>query len=167
MNHGADIFTSVTGKSTIVPFQTWCTGEELLDIFTQVLQAEIETLKTSYSCLESLEENDTKMFALIDVMYAGPGNFKIGTIDEHLERGLTKEDFLSNCTSENDFYVQNPNAFTRRRLMDWYMYSEGKFGHQIYDTDNITDVEKRWEFKSETPFQDLMVDKEGAELVDM
>ena len=47
------------------------------------------------------------------------------------------------------------------------MYSEGKFGVGVYDKSLGKEVKKRYEFTSETPFQDLMRDKEGAKIVDM
>ena len=92
-----------------------------------------------------------------------------GTIDDAINAGreLTLDDFLSNCTSENAFYNQNQDGFTRRRICDWYMYSEGKFGVGVYDKSLGKEVKKRYEFTSETPFQDLMRDKEGAKIVDM
>ena len=166
---GKEIFTKVTGITNIQKLQSFATGEQHLDIYTQELEANMKELRDTYPVLETLDDEDTRMFALMDVMYAGCGNFRIGTIDDKLMAGdlnLTREDFLSNCTSENAFYRQNANGFTRRRLADFYMYTEGYFVHDLYDTQGEK-FEKRWEFKSETPFQDLMVDIEGAELVDM
>ena len=165
---GREIFEKVTGQ-TPVRYETFATGTQLLDIYTQELQLNMDEVRSAYPVTESLDDEDTRLFALMDVMYAGPGNFVIGTIDDKLLAGdleLTKEDFLSNCTGENPFYTQNPNGFTRRRLHDYYMYSKGYFCHDIYDTQG-EEITQRWEFSSETPFQDLMMDKEGAELVDM
>ena len=165
---GKPIFKKVTGQDP-VRYVTFATGEQLLDIYTQELEVNMEELRNSYPITETLDDEDTRLFALIDVMYAGGGNFKIGTIDDKLLAGdldLTKEDFLSNCTNENAFYRQNANAFTRRRLHDYYMYTEGYYCHDIYDTQG-TEITQRWEFKSDTPFQDLMVDEEGAELIDL
>ena len=165
---GKPIFEKVTGK-TPIKGETFCTGTQLLDIYTQELQVNMDEIRKEYPITETLDDEDTRLFALIDVMYAGGDNFKIGTIDDKLLAGdlnLTKEDFLSNCTDENPFYSQNANGFTRRRLHDFYMYSEGYFCHDIYDTQG-TEITQRWDFISDTPFQDLMVDKEGAELVNM
>ena len=166
---GREIFTKVTGITNIQKLQSFATGEQHLDIYTQELEAVMKELRDTYPVLETVDDEDTRMFALMDVMYAGGGNFRIGTIDDKLMAGdlnLTREDFMSNCTSENAFFRQNENGFTRRRLADFYMYTEGYFVHDLYDTQG-EEFEKRWEFKSETPFQDLMVDTEGAELVDM
>ena len=165
----AKIFTEVTGQTSIEMLSTWCTGEQLLDIYTKELQVQVTELKKSYPNLADYEENDPRLFALIDVMYAGSGNFKIGTIDDAINAGreLTKEDFLSNCTSENPFYTQNPEGFTRRRLCDWYMYSEGIFGVGVYNDSLGQEIKQKYEFTSETPFQDLMRDIEGAKIVDM
>ena len=167
---GREIYGKVTGNTNPVPFQSWCTGEQQLDIYTQELQSGIEELKQTFPALEGLdEESDTRIFALLDVSYAGMGNMQIGTIYNKLKSGdlnLTLEDFKSNCTSENAFYRQNANGFTRRRIMDYYMYAEGWFCHNIYDTQG-DEVTERWEFDSETPFQDLMRDMEGAHLVDI
>ena len=163
------IFTEVTGQTSIEMLSTWCTGTQLLDIYRKELEVQAETLRSSYPNLSSLKDDDTRLFGLMDVMYAGAGNFKIGTIDDAINAGreLTLDDFLSNCTSENAFYNQNQDGFTRRRICDWYMYSEGKFGVGVYDKSLGKEVKKRYEFTSETPFQDLMRDKEGAKIVDM
>ena len=167
---GREIYGKVTGNTNPVPFQSWCTGEQQLDIYTQELQSGIEELKQTFPALEGLdEESDTRIFALLDVSYAGMGNMQIGTIYNKLKSGdlnLTLEDFKSNCTDANAFYRQNANGFTRRRIMDYYMYAEGWFCHNIYDTQG-DEVTERWEFDSETPFQDLMRDMEGAHLVDI
>ena len=87
---------------------TWCTGTQLLDIYRKELEVQAETLRSSYPNLSSLKDDDTRLFGLMDVMYAGAGNFKIGTIDDAINAGreLTLDDFLSNCTSENAFYNQ-------------------------------------------------------------
>ncbi len=165
---GRPIFEKVTGQ-TPVRYETFATGEQLLDIYTQELEVNMEEVRKEYPITESLDDEDTRMFALMDVMYAGGNNFKIGTIDDKLLAGdldLTREDFLSNCTNENPFYRQNANGFTRRRLHDFYMYTEGYYCHDIYDTQG-TEITQRWEFNSDTPFQDLMMDEEGAELVDL
>ena len=169
---GRKIFEEVTGKSldgVKGDCSVYCTGEELLDIYMQMLQLIIDELRKEYPVLETLEDNDTRIFGLIDVMYAGSDNFKIGTIAKKLKSGnlnLTKEDFLSNVTEANDFYKQNPEGLKRRRLMDYYIYAEGKYGHNLYGGSGEQILE-RYEFFSESPFQDLMIDVEGAKVVKM
>ena len=102
-------------------------------------------------------------------MYAGSGNFELGTIKGKLQSGdlnLTLEDFLSNAIPANTFYSQNPEGLKRRRAMDYYIYAEGKYCVDCYDkADKGHEMDEMYKFISETPFQDMMIDKDGAEKV--
>ena len=164
------MFIDVTGKTpTDGNCNVFCTGEQLLDIYQQVLESEIQTLKTSFPALADLDDNDTRIFGLIDVQYAGVGNFEIGPMANKLRSGdlnLTLDDFLANATSENTFYSMNPEGLKRRRAMDYYIYAEGKYCCDLYDKKSDgAKMTERYEFFSDTPFQDLMRDTEGAERV--
>ncbi len=173
LTENIEVFKEVTGgKDPTVgagDCSVYCTGEELLDIYQQLLEMEIKTLKDEFPALQDLDDEDTRIFGLIDVMYAGIGNFELGTIAGKLRAGdldLTLDDFLSNAVPANTFYSQNPEGLIRRRAMDYYIYAEGKYGCDLYDKKEMgTEIEERYDIFSETPFQDLMVDKEGAERV--
>ena len=166
------IFKDITGKDPTVGAGNCSVsvpGEQLLDMYQQMLTSEIKGLKETYSALADLEDDDTKLFGLLDVMYAGSKNFQLGPIEGKLKNGdlnLTLQDFLDNAVPENTFYSQNPKGLKRRRAMDYYIYAEGKYCVDCYDkADKGEEMDEMYKFISETPFQDMMIDKDGAEKV--
>ena len=172
LEENVKLFKDITGKDPTVGAgncSVSVTGEQLLDMYQQMLTSEIKALKETYPALANLEDDDTKLFGLLDVMYAGSGNFELGTIKGKIQSGdlnLTLEDFLSNAVPENTFYSQNPEGLKRRRAMDYYIYAEGKYCVDCYDkADKGSEMDEMYKFISETPFQDMMVDKDGAEKV--
>ncbi len=152
-------FVEVTGKSPIIMYDSWCTGEQLLDIYYTELMGEAEFLKNN---LKNVELKDDKLNAMIDVAYAGTGTLQKSGILKIIDAGQTPtmEQFI-NTMRGTWYWSVNPKGCERRRMCDYYMYTEGKYGVGVYNKKD--EIEEYYEFTSETPFQDLMKDINGAE----
>ncbi len=158
---GASIFKNVTGISNIVKYQTWCTGEQLLDIYYQELMQEVEYIQNN---LKKVEPTEQQMFALIDVAYAGKGIMEEKGILKTVDSGKTpsKEEFI-NTLRGTSYWDMNPNGSKRRRMCDYYIYTENKYGVGVYN--NKDKIDECYEFSSNTPFQDLMRNINSAKKV--
>ena len=156
---GEKIFKNVTGIKNIVKYQTWCTGEQLLDIYYQELMQEVEYIQKN---LKKVQPTEQQMFALIDVAYAGKGILEDKNFLQIIDDGKTpsKEDFIETLRG-TPYWERNPDGSRRRRLCDYYIYTENKYGVGVYNHED--EIDKYYEFTSETPFQDLMRNINGAE----
>nr|MCR5186554.1 C39 family peptidase [Clostridia bacterium] len=147
---------------SISKYSTWVKGEDQLDIYTQVLENEGEIVKQQ---LGGIELNDDQLYALIDVMYAGIGYFNKGGFADKIKAGQTptKEDFV-NTIKDTPYWALNANGSKRRRLADYYIYTEGIYPCAIYDEQG-DEFSRQYDWKDDTPFQDLMKDINPADKV--
>ncbi len=152
-------FIEVTGKSPIIMYESWCTGEQMLDIYYKELMGEAEFLKNN---LKNVELKEDKLYAMIDVAYAGTGILLNSHILDIIDDGQTPtmEQFV-NTIRNTSYWDLNAKGCERRRMCDYYIYTEGKYGVGVYNKKD--EIEEYYEFTSETPFQDLMRDINGAE----
>ena len=157
---GLEIFKNVVGVSGVTKYSTWCTGDQLLDIYNQELELEKEKIKNHIS----IDLEDNQIYALIDVMYAGEGYFTKGTLVDTINSGgtPTMDEFVATIEG-TPYWSQNANGSKRRRMADYYIYTQGIYPVGIYQTgDEFTE---QYDFLSETPFQDLMQDIKPVEKV--
>ena len=183
---GGVIFHEVTGipYSQYSVYNTWCTGEQLLEIYKQELESEVEGIKRQIekfggdgdAIIEQL--NQDQINALIDVAYKGihymtgeatlnadgthgPYTYKC---QAHLIEKVAQGKF--NEVTVDDFVDTNKNH-PRRRIADYLMFSEGTYMSDVNNTGTVAErfiykniASEYWntcyEFISETPFQDLM-----------
>ena len=114
------------------------------------------------------DAEDKKSLLLIDM-----GSLTYQKIRENI---IIDKDFDTICTEilELDKIIYNnnkelENEFKNRLKEKKLPYSQANWtiGDNPVDKSLGKEVKKRYEFTSETPFQDLMRDKEGAKIVDM
>lgn len=131
----------------------------MLDIYYKELMGEAEFLKNN---LKNVELKEDKLYAMIDVAYAGTGILLNSHILDIIDDGQTPtmEQFV-NTIRNTSYWDLNAKGCERRRMCDYYIYTEGKYGVGVYNKKD--EIEEYYEFTSETPFQDLMRDINGAE----
>ena len=181
-NFGGKKTMEVTGYSyseiTDGNYDTWVTGEQLFEIYTAELEHEIEKIKKQIkkfggdgdAVMETLNQDQKN--ALIDVVYKGEG-YMNGTValgkapnaSHKCNATLLKKLAAGKKDQVDlyDFYDTNPNH-PRRRVANYYMYKEGIYLAHVnncsyeerFTEDKMLNWKTRYEFLSETPFQDLM-----------
>ncbi len=153
---GGAIFRKVTGVKYIHMYSTWCTGEQMIDIYYQELMTVKDHVKDALAKygkdIEELEDHQT--FALMDTAYAGAAYLRQSQLPSTVAGGGTP--------SMDQFMAATPKG-KRRRMCDYYMYAKEAYVVGVHSQRPIT---LQYNFTSKTPFQDLMVDENGAEKVD-
>ncbi len=152
---GGAIFRKVTGVNYIHMYSTWCTGEQMIDIYYQELMVVKDHVKDALAkCGKDIEElEDHQTFALMDTAYAGAAYLRSSSLPSTVAGGGTP--------SMDQFMNATPKG-KRRRMCDYYMYTKEAYVVGVHSTKPIT---LQYNFTSKTPFQDLMVDENGAEKV--
>ncbi len=152
---GGAIFRKITGVKYISSWGTWCTGEQLLQIYYLELMSVKnhvkEALEKYHKDVEELESY--QLFALMDTAYAGAAYLRDSSLPRIAASGGTP--------SIGEFMSATPKG-QKRRMCDYYMYKDGKFPVGAHSKHPIT---HEYEFYSKTPFQDLMRDINGAQRV--
>ena len=164
-------------------YNTWVTGSQLLEIYTAELEHEVDTIRRQIekvgkeklgitvdgnTIIEKL--NQDQINGLIDVVYKGQG-YMSGSVQLKkpspytCEATLLKKLALGKIDQVDlyDFYDTN-RGHPRRRVADYYMYKEGIYLAHVnncsyaerFTEEKMKDWSERYDFLSETPFQDLM-----------
>lgn len=179
-NFGGAKTMEVTGYSyddiTDGKYDTWVTGTQLFEIYTAELEHEVDTIKRQIkkfggdgdAVIDSL--NQDQINALIDVVYKGQG-YMNGTVplkkpySYYCQATLLKKLAAGKKDKVDlyDFYDTN-RGHPRRRVANYYMYKEGIYLAHVnncsyaarFTEDKMLNWKTRYDFLSETPFQDLM-----------